>query len=81
MEQEVAESVRLNKMDYELWIETASDFTALRQSLIARGYRNIGLQEPMMNPEPITKIVGPVPKSYKVGISNKPRNMMKRGKR
>ena len=81
MEHEISESILLHKMDYDFWVETAEDFAGFRHSLITRGYRNIGLSEPIMNPEPVIQIVNKIPKSYKLNISNKPKNMMKRGKR
>lgn len=34
-----------NKMLYEMWIESSSDYNELKNSLIKRGYRNLPMQE------------------------------------
>lgn len=81
IEQEITEIVLLHRMDYELCIETAKDFNDLRKSLINRGYRNIGLHEPITNPESAIQIVDKIPKPYVIKTSNKPKIMMKRGKK
>lgn len=43
--QKVQEEFYKNKMEYELWIETASSFNDLKESLSKRGYSNLPLQQ------------------------------------
>jgi len=73
MTQEIQVAVDSNKMDYELWAETASDFMSLRSSLIARGYRNIAMNEPVMHPEFVFKAMDK-------SVIHRCKTMMKPGK-
>ena len=53
---QIKQSVEDNKMMYEAWIETSSSFQELKNSLKARGYKNLPLsQSPihMMAPKQI----------------------------
>ena len=34
-----------NKMFHEMWIESASEYKYLKESLVKRGYRNLPMQE------------------------------------
>ena len=79
MEQQIHEAVSFNKMDYELWAETAIDFKSLRKSLVQRGFRNVGFHEPVIAPEPSVQIVSKIPKQKIGPLSNRPKSMMKRG--
>jgi hypothetical protein len=78
MTQEISEVVFQNRMDYELWIETADNYRALKQSLIKRGYANLALHEPVMKPEPVIQITNKKIPKASIPATNKPKTMMKK---
>lgn len=41
LEKELSKTIRENRMLWEVWIEGAENYDSLRESLIARGYRNV----------------------------------------
>lgn len=41
LETAIADDVHKNKMSCELWAEGAEDYTQLRKSMLARGYKNV----------------------------------------
>jgi hypothetical protein len=42
---EIQETVHLNRMEYEPWIESADSFAGLKESLKKRGYKNLPIQQ------------------------------------
>jgi hypothetical protein len=81
IEQEIEESVHSQRMDYELWGETANSFPELKKSLENRGFSNIGIREPILKPEPSFRVVSKKPTPYNGITTNKPKTMMKKGKK
>lgn len=52
MEQFVSTAVDDNKMDWELWLQSADDFEDLRESLAKRGYSRLpNYSSPLYSPE------------------------------
>lgn len=43
--QKVQEELFKNRMEYELWIESAGSFNELKESLSKRGYTNLPFQQ------------------------------------